>query len=213
MQNFTPAMNNTLPIAGLHDDAANHFQEIYAALKQNFAMQPTGYIDFQLTQFAAFKECHTCEVLASYAIRTDNDNCYILFLQTTDHAQHGRDKIVEERRYEVWALAYLKHDMGRVKIRPETFTDKLVELVYPIEIDFKDDKPFSDVFYVIADEPAKAYEGMDRDFRNAVMDVRADDFVIEINAHTLVIGSKKPLNTGRALHMAEFVTRVTETCG
>ena len=53
---------------------------------------------------------------------------------------------------------------------------------------------------------------INRNFRNAVMDVREDDFVIEIVEHTLIIGSKKTITPDRAIHLAEFVARVAEKC-
>jgi hypothetical protein len=99
-----------------------------------------------------------------------------------------------------------------VVIRRETLTDKLLELIHPHELDFEEDKPFSDTFYVVVNDYNKATTGMTRDFRNAVMDIRDNDFMIEIVDHTLLIGNYDPIIPEKSLHIAEFVERVAEAC-
>ena len=64
----------------------------------------------------------------------------------------------------------------------------------------------------MVNDHAKAITCMDRHFRNAVMDIRGDDFVIEIVEHTLLIGTTKPITAEKAIHLAEFIERVADTC-
>jgi hypothetical protein len=85
-------------------------------------------------------------------------------------------------------------------------------LVHPVELDFKEDMPFSDTFYVLVNDHQKAVAAIDRNFRNAVMDIREDDFIIEIVNHTLIIGNRKPVSADKAIHLAEFVARVASMC-
>ena len=102
--------------------------------------------------------------------------------------------------------------LAGVMIRPETLTDKILELIHPIELDFKEDKAFSDTFYVLIDDHQKAVTGINRNFRNAVMDIREDDFLIEIVNHTLVIGNKQSISPEKAIYMADFVSRICSSC-
>ncbi|MCD8742485.1 hypothetical protein LT679_17880 [Mucilaginibacter roseus] len=201
-------MDITTDITGSHHDS---FSETYQLLRTAFTIEPTGYIDFQLSNFEVFKQCFAVELHSSYVIETGYDRCYILFVETCTKTRHVTGEIAEHRELQTWALAYLKHNFGRVKIRRETFTDKLFELVFPLEIDFKDDKAFSNTFYVLADDLPKAVAGITRDFRNAVMDIREDDFVIEIADHTLIIGNRKPISGQKAIHLAEFAVRLVDT--
>ncbi|MCC8411235.1 hypothetical protein LJ707_20005 [Mucilaginibacter sp. UR6-1] len=202
-------MELTTDITGSHNDS---FSETYQLLKQEFAIEPTGYIDFQLNNFEVFKQYSSFELQSSYVINTENDRCYILFIEACVKSQSTTGEITEHRENQTWGLAYLKHNLGRVKIRRETFTDKLFELVFPLEIDFKEDKAFSNTFYVLANDKPKAIAGITRDFRNAVMDIREDDLIIEVADHTLLIGNRKPITGQKAIHMAEFVTRLVEIC-
>ena len=102
--------------------------------------------------------------------------------------------------------------MRTALIRPETLTDKLIELVHPVELDFDDDKAFSDTFYVLVNDRYKAESAMNRDFRNVVMDMRHEDVVIEIINHTLIIGNRKPVMPETTLKLAEFVARTASNC-
>ncbi len=53
---------------------------------------------------------------------------------------------------------------------------------------------------------------MNRDFRNAVMDIRDNDFMIEIIDHTLIIGNYDPIVPEKSVHIAEFVERLAGAC-
>ena len=191
--------------------AADSFYAIRQTLKGKFNLQQTGHIDFNLQQFEVFKHCHAIELQSSYVIKTDGNSSYILFVETHCKAEY-KAGITDTYDHQTWALAYLKHNFGRVLIRPETLRDKIVELIHPLEIDFAEDKAFSDTFYVVANDHEKAVTGINRNLRNAVMDVREDDFIIEIVDHTLIIGSKKTITPEAAVHLAQFVSRVAEMC-
>jgi hypothetical protein len=194
---------------GLTEATITRFTETYAALKEEFQIQPTGYIDFNLAQFEVFKHCATVKVLGSYVIKRDCGDSYILFVEV--QYKIG-DKQANHQEHQVWGLTYLRPNFGGVFIRRETLTDKLLELVHPHELDFPEDKPFSSTFYVLVNDYAKATAGMDRNFRNAVMDIRDNDFMIEIADHTLIIGNYDPIVPEKSLHIAEFVERIAEAC-
>lgn len=185
-----------------------NIEQTLNALRQDHVIEATGYINFHLDDFDAFKECDDISVNASYVIKNAEDNCYLLLTETCTKNTSSKGIVTEQRDQQVWALAYLKHDLGKVKIRPETLRDKLIELLFPIELDFQEDKIFSDSFYVLVSDGPKAIAGINRAFRNAVMDIREDDFIIEINGHTLIIGSRKPIEPERAVYLADFVVRL-----
>ena len=198
---------------GLDTDGIDRYYNTYTQLKARFDIQPTGHIDFRLQDLEAFKHYTTINVRGSFVIKDAKTDGYILFVEVHyQTAGIGRGTFTQHQEYQTWALAYLKHDFGRVLIRKETLADKIIELVHPVEIDFKEDKAFSDTFFVVVNDHNKAVAGIDRNFRNAVMDVRGDDFVIEILNHTLIIGDRKPVEPERAIHLAEFVSRLCEMC-
>lgn len=197
---------------GLSCSDIDGLYDIYKALKSKFNIDLTGNIDFDLKQFEVFSNYFDVSVRGSYVIRHMGRESYILFIET-----HLKRTPINGRMYDVcenhtWALAYLKRDFGRVLIRRETLTDKIIELVHPVELDFAEDKPFSDTFYVLVNDRQKAENAIDRNFRNAVMDIREDDFVIEIVEHTLLIGNQQPVSPERAVYLAEFVARLSTMC-
>jgi len=198
---------------GLCAEDVERMHETYKALKEKYSIQFTGNIDFHLEQFELFKHNPEINLRDCYVIKNENNNdTYMLFLET--HSQKVDDKgcITSHCNYQTWALAYLKQDFGRVKIRRETLTDKIIELIHPIELDFEEDIPFSDTFYVQVNDHTKALKAINRNFRNAVMDIREDDFQIEIVNHTLLIGNHKPITYQKALYLADFVVRVADLC-
>ena len=198
---------------GLTSETIDLFHDTFTTLQEKFDIQPTGDIDFHLQDLEVFRNYQDVVTRGSFVIKNWRSDCYILFIEVAySNPSASRLGDIHYREYQTWALAYLKHDFGRVLIRKETLADKIIELVHPVEIDFPEDKAFSDTFYVVANDHLKVVANMNRDFRNSVMDVRHDDFIIEISDHTLIIGDRKPVFPGRALHMAEFVARLCATC-
>lgn len=195
---------------GLSYDTVKRFTETYKTLKEEFSIQPTGHIDFDLRQFKAFRNCLDVNLRGSYVIKRDCGDSYILFVEV--HYKIGNKQVSHHQEFQVWGLTYLKPNFGSVVIHRETLTDKLLELIHPHELDFPEDKPFSNTFYVVVNDHAKATAGMTRDFRNAVMDIRDNDFMIEIVDHTLIIGNYDPIVAEKSLHIAEFVERIAEGC-
>jgi len=205
--------NYPFDTCGLSSDEIDRFNDTWLALRNKFDIQPTGTIDFHLEQFEVFKGHENIRIIGSFAIKQDNNNdTYVLFVESPTKSHGVQSRIHDHYDYQTWAVAFLRCNFGRVLIRRETLADKLLELVHPIELDFDDDKPFSDTFYVLVNDRMKAMSAMNRSFRNAVMDIREDDFIIEVSEHTLVIGNHKPIFPERAVYLAEFVARVASMC-
>ena len=207
-------MDYPFDTVGLKSDTIDSFNEIYKTLKSKFRIELTGNIDFHLEDFEVFRDCADVKLMGSYVIKNTRTDCYILFaeIHKIKKSESKSSSLHDYYEYQCWALAYMKKDFGRVLIRPETLTDKIIELVHPVELDFDDDKAFSDTFYVIVDDRAKANDAIDRNFRNVVMDVRHDNVIIEIFNHTLIISNRKSITPENALHLAEFVARVCSNC-
>lgn len=207
-------MDYPFDTVGLNSETIDTLDETYKLLKSKFRIELTGNIDFHLEDFEVFRECANVNLRGSYVIKSAPTNCYALFVET-HKLQSGSSRlhaVHDHYEYQTWALAYLKKDFGRVLIRPETLADKIIELIHPVELDFDDDKAFSDTFYVLVNDRWKADISMDRNFRNVVMDMRHEDVVIEIIDHTLIIGHRRPVSPESAIQLAEFVVRLCSTC-
>jgi hypothetical protein len=207
-------MNYPFDTVGLTSDQVDIFQETYEALKARFRVELTGDINFHLPDFEVFRTHTDVKLRGSYVIKSARTDCYMLFVEIHDLVKTGGrlPTVADYYEYQTWALAYLKKDFGRVMIRPETLVDKLIELVHPVELDFDDDKAFSDTFYVLVNDRWKADIGMDRNFRNVVMDIRHEDVLIEVIDHTLIIGHNRPVSPEASVLLADFVVRLCSNC-
>ncbi|MGZ3752985.1 MAG: hypothetical protein ACXVB0_17265 [Mucilaginibacter sp.] len=208
-------MDYPFDTVGLNSETIDTLDETYRLLKSKFRIELTGNIDFHLQGFEVFKECANVNFRGSFVIKGGRGDCYVLFLEvhTIKKSSSKYDPgLYDYCECQTWCLAYLKKDFGHVIIRPETFADKIVELVRPVELDFEDDKAFSDTFYVLVDDRWKAESAIDRNFRNVVMDMRHENIIIEIINHTLIIGYGKPVTPETSAQLAEFIVRLCSTC-
>jgi hypothetical protein len=196
----------------LTSDIIDQYNDTYEVLKAKFGIQLTNDINFQMEQFEVFRRYINVNIRGSFVIKQDDNNdCYIIFVETISrvNAKYG---MVDVPKYQVWGIAYVKRNFGRMLIRRETLADKIIELVHPVELDFEEDKPFSDTFYVLVNDREKATQAIDRNFRNAVMDIRVDNFIVEVVEHSLIIGNYDPISPQKTVHLAEFITRICLHC-
>jgi hypothetical protein len=80
-------------------------------------------------------------------------------------SSQGLSKVIE---YEMLAMITLKKDLGKIFISPESFIDKVSEFFNPIEIDFPEDKVFSDKYYVLSGDATKVRANLDANLRMAI---------------------------------------------
>lgn len=206
-------MNNSLSLSDTTGPSATEtdaFEATRRALKEEFRVEVPGYIDFQLEQFEALNHHKAVNLRDVFAIKKPCGDSYLLFVDMDTYHDAPKQNPAHYTEYQPWALAYLKRDFGRVFIRTETIIDKIREIIFPVELDFKDDKPFSDRYYVLTDDKHKTELAMTQEFRDAMMAIKETDFVVEIFEHTLIIGNRKPITPENSLYLADFVARLAE---
>jgi hypothetical protein len=103
----------------------------------------------------------------------------------------------------------LSRDFGRVLIRPETFTDRVLEIFHPTELKFKEDKVFSENFYVLSNDQEKGKAAMKADFRDVIKDMMYKNFSMEIINQVLVIRDNQPINPDEIVGLAEFAGKLS----
>jgi hypothetical protein len=187
-------------------------EDTYTALKAKFSITLTSDGDASLNKFELFNN-NGAKIGSTLYINHSDTACYLNFVKSRfSYSYGGRggkggQSFVYDK-YQVWAFVALSIDFGRVLIRKETFTDRVLEIVHPIELKFRDDKVFSQYFYVVANDVEKAKAAMTPDFRNLLANQMYKDFVIEIIGNTLVIRNNQPINPEVTVHMAELASKI-----
>ncbi len=203
---------NNLPFdtVYLSADEVQALEDAYKALKAKFNISLPG-ADTHINKFEQFNNENEATIAGTFLINHPVNDCNLTFVKIHYLDNIGRVKS-NYWKCQAWAFVNLKQDFGRVLIRRETFADKILGLVHPIELKFKDDKVFSDHFYVVTNDQGKATAAMTPDFRKVIIDMMYKDFVIEIINKTLVIRNNQPINTEDTVHLAEFVVRMCSSC-
>ncbi|RCH56399.1 hypothetical protein DJ568_00635 [Mucilaginibacter hurinus] len=166
--------------------------EIFDALKQKFDVEYTELQDFEPTQFSSFNQYNKVGVVKKIAIKRAGTG-YLSFIKTPTTL------------LQLWGSVKINKDFGHVLIRPEKFADKLQELIKPVEIDFPDDKLFSQMNYVVANDRQKAVAAVTSGFRNIVAELQEDEFVIEIINDQLIINIKREPSPEVAKKLYKFI--------
>jgi hypothetical protein len=189
---------------GLGADEVELLEDIYKALDEKFDiyLPDNQYVN----NFEAFNNNENASLGGTIVL---NDNCYLTFVKVHYPAREGRGiSLTEYFKYQVWAFVNLEKDFGRVLIRQETFTDKILELIHPQELHFHDDKAFNNRFYVITNDQEKALSAINSNFREVLINNNGDDFVIETINQVLVIRNNNVIDTNYAVSLAEFAIKL-----
>lgn len=196
--------NLPFDVIGLSADEVQLLEDIYKALDENFDVSLPG--NQHVNNFEAFNNNENASIGGTIIL---SDNCYLTFVKVHYQAREGRGiSLTEYFKYQVWAFVNLEKDFGRVLIRRETFTDKILELIHPQELHFRNDKDFNNRFYVIANDQEKAARAIDANFRKILINNSSDDFVIEIINQTLVIRTNNVINVDQTISLAEFAIKL-----
>jgi hypothetical protein len=210
--------NLPFDLVGLDAAEVDSLEEVYKALKDNFDIKVPDNFKFDIDQFESIK-CNQnanqqTEATLGGALKINNSagDCYLLFVKIRFYYSHSdayySGELLESYRYQVWTLINQKKDFGRALIRKETFADRVLNLIHPVELEFKDDRAFSKKFYIVANEPEKATNCMNWNFRNTLMEIDLADLVIETVGNHLIIGNNDWLNPDTAVHSAKVACKI-----
>jgi len=210
--------NLPFDLVGLAAAEVDSLEEVYKALKDKFDIKVPDDFNIDIDQFESIKCSQNpkqqTEITLGGALQINNsaNGVYLLFVKIrsyyTNNDAYYHGERLDYYNYQVWALVSQKKDFGRALIRKETFADRVLNIVHPVELEFTDDKSFSHKFYVVANEPEKALTCMNWSFRNALMDIDLGDMMIEAVGNNLVIGNNDWLNADGALYATTIAGKI-----
>lgn len=147
-----------------------------------------------LSQFSNIKSYEKVTLLSSFIIPNNVYNTHLVLLTFNSFQEHVGSKstrVIKNVDCELVGLTSLKFDIGHTYIRPESFRDKLMELINSVDIDFKEDKEFSRKYYMVSDDEEKVRKNIDLNFLKAVKQDR--DMHIEIIDRYIILRTLKPV--------------------
>jgi hypothetical protein len=196
-------------ITNIDADDAQALEITYEALKAKFKIAITEDSIVDIKQFNIFGNYNDISVGGTLLINHPESGCYLAFVKVKTYIPNGRGPAIDYYKYQVWALATLRNDFGRMTIRRETVVDKILNLVHPTELQFKDDPSFNKKFNAVANDKVKASRAMTKAFRNILMEIKENDLVIEIVNSTLVIGNMQPVDPRQTIYLAEVASKLS----
>jgi len=188
-------------------DAQKQF-DIYTTLKDNYNAEIDTEYPINIRDFDIFNANEFNDHGAGFRIVKNSRPFYLEFIEIlyrTDGRRYSPNFHIE---YQTWGLVNLKSDFGHILIKPETFLDKIHDIINPVDLDFKDDKEFSKKYLVVSNDRMKAEMQMNQSFRNYIKQIALEEFVIEIVNNKLIIGDKKVVSLESTLEFAKYLNTI-----
>lgn len=168
-----------------------------------------GSIQRDLSRFDTLKEYEQVFIHDGIELKKDKDKSLIVTLSINSIVEvKHQHRIVRENitEFEFVGLATLKKDYGRVYIRTETLTDKLIELINPKEIDFDIDAAFSRNYFVLTNNELKLRKQVTANFLSAIN--KHKGLEIEIDGNTLMVRLRQRVSLKAAKTISEFLADI-----
>jgi len=201
-------MINSLPVSTLtlQGSEINSILEIFNTLNKEFTAEFITDFNFDFRPFELFSSYKQIDTGPVIYLKNESSSFYLTFTQVTYQLPNAsRFPHLPSREYQTWGVLHLNKNSGHVLIRPETFLDKIHNLITPIQLDFEDDKEFSRKFYIVTNDELKTNLLFTPGLKSGIESIGVPDFCIEILENSLIIGNKKIIEPGSALKFAEFL--------
>ena len=167
-------------------------QEIVSERSDEYEISFDNESTFDFKKFETFQHYSDIKILSSINF---NSQFKILIINIEHHFIGGRQGDSHHNENQILGIKKLEQNYGRILIREENVFDKILEIFNKTEIDFRDDKEFSNRFFVVADNENKARSFLNPEVRHYFNSIpKKENFTIEILNNQLIIRNKKNLN-------------------
>lgn len=122
-------------------------------------------------------------------------------IQYMKGSRHGGARFIEEAHLYLFGHLKLDKDFGATYIRPESFKDKVLEMLVPVEIDFAEAPEFSSKYYVLSNEKEKFIEVVSHELMRYLSDV--DGIEIEFRDNECLFRFEGTVEEKKSLRLCE----------
>lgn len=166
-------------------------------------------VESRLRAFDVFAEGNGLPLLDAWRVgRGDVELTICLLIREYSHEEQGTGapRIVTSHDCYMAAHYPLPEDLGKVLMRPETLSDKLLELFRRREVDFDECPQFSERYYVLATDEDRLRKGISQQLLEH-LGSRHDIFA-EISGRDMVVLWPEALDEDSALAASDFFSRL-----
>ena len=201
---------NNIPFStvGLHDDEIDAFLDTYNNLRSKFDASFIDKFDIDFSKFESPKGYDNHELREVIQL---TNAAYIAFVEVSYSYTGSKGARHSKSEFQIWGIARMHNNFGHLFIKREGFTEKLLDFIKPMELDFENDREFSKKFYVLAKDKNKATLNLSQVIRNAILNCKVKEFSLEILENTLIIGNSKHINPNEVLDLADFIDTVSKS--
>jgi hypothetical protein len=178
-------------------------------IEKRFPFEPADLPSFLPDNFELLK--YYSNFLNRRTVKLKGSNTYVAFVEVEFSVKGAKGAITLVKYFQCYVFCYLARTYGRLLIRRETLADKINELFHPMELDFAEDKAFSNQFFVLASDKTKAISFLNKTFRTAAIKAADDDLFIEVADSIVLIGSKQTVDEKSTLDMVTLGFEIDES--
>ena len=185
------------------------FEKFYQEIEENFEIQVLDEKDIPIEELELFKHYDHFAFEQVIKIVEGEESSYVAPIQVKYSYIAGKGGTYSSLEFQAWAFCWLPKKFGHLIIKREGVSEKIMELIQPLEMNFPDDKSFCRKYYVLSKDQAKATQLLNAKFRQAIKDAQIKDLHLEVFENFLIAGDKKGLGNGNVVSLARLVHQLS----
>ncbi len=181
-------------------------EEIHENLSKDFEVNFNPNFTFNFKKFAIFNHISVVNPFLCFDVAYDSEHFQIVALNIQYNYIGGKrgDSLINENQ--IWGLKTLKNNYGNIFLRDENIYDKVAEIFNKTEIDFQEDKEFSNRYYLVSDQVDKTRFSFNSKIRSYFKEIpKSENYIFEIAENIIIVGNRKPINQYYSHQIANFL--------
>ncbi len=197
----------------LEEDQIETFQDVYGALSKNYTVEVIdcdqiddvfGKIEY-FRSFAPLQHYLDFRIINIFHLNPEKESIKIVNAVISFNVTGERGRKEELSDVQSFGFTELDTDFGHVLMTPETSADRLVDFFVRQDIDFRDNKEFSDNFHLTGTNKELVRSKFNMSIQSQVL--KTPEIQLEIKGKTLLVKLTDSMSVKDSLAMAKALQK------
>ena len=161
-------------------------------LTSNFEVSSNNETNYNLSSLNSFVD-NSFQIIQDYQLINDK-KINLLFVSTNsvdnDVPEIIIGSLVNFHNIQLWAVLTTNNNYEHTILRCESIKNKIIDFFIKQDIDYIDDKEFSNNFYIMSNDSETAKNYFSKEMRKAILKFKDSKIIIELKGDKIYVGTE-----------------------
>jgi hypothetical protein len=161
-------------------------------LKQNlnskFEISNDTETEYNLSSLNSFTD-NEFDIIQDFKLIGDK-KINIVFVSTESKINDFDNSNINSRGIQLWSVLTTNNDYEHTLLKNESLKDKIIDFFIKQDIDFKEDKEFSKIFYIVSKNTETVKSYFTEEMRQALLKFKDNNIIVEFKDNKIYVGTE-----------------------